>query len=159
MEKQAALQREAISEIAILKQENGKLKIDISKLRATHQQDQAAHLTELSNLRSEITRLKTSGKSAPSSEELEVEKRRRTKLETELEAYRRQGRPSDPVNAVNARRVAIALAQHCLELSAELAKLRGVQGSSPDVVIVPQLGAGGGWGLDDDDDSLFSGLT
>jgi SMC interacting uncharacterized protein involved in chromosome segregation len=60
-----------------------------------------------------------------SSGELEIERKRRVKAEQELDIYRRQGKTSEERMTANAKRVAVALAQHCLELSDELNRLRG----------------------------------
>ena len=99
--------------------------------------------------------------------ELAIEKQRRIRAEQELEIHRKQGRTADEKLAANAKRVAIALAQHCLELSQELHKLKNVNNARseavedqhvPAITNVPgmstePLGAPpkvAGWGMDDD---------
>ena len=99
--------------------------------------------------------------------ELDAEKRRRLRAEAELDAYRRQTKGTDSTTTMNAKRVAITLARHCLELSDELAKLRGTKQapiSVPADVLktaifqpsVPTVSAKSGWDADDDD--LFADL-
>lgn len=119
-----------------------------------------------------------------SSVDLDTERRKRMKVEAELEMYRKQTKGSEPQGVLNAKRIAIALASHCLELSREVAELRGDatdsapasetlknfifhnQVSAPPVPTIrpsPKVSApkppvkASGWDLDDDD--LFDALN
>lgn len=97
--------------------------------------------------------------------ELAIEKQRRIRAEQELEIYRKQGKTTDEKVAANAKRVAIALAQHCLELSHELQKIRESKRETDDNRVEPHEAARNlessleppaslpkvaGWGIDDD---------
>lgn len=100
--------------------------------------------------------------------ELAIEKQRRLRAEQELAMHRKQGKTNDEKLAANAKRVAMALAQHCLELSQELEKLRQTSGRcepsasrhsdklkqayAPEVITQPAGSGqnGNGWGMDDD---------
>jgi hypothetical protein len=119
------------------------------------------------------------GRTTASGPELEEERRRRKIAELELEAYKKQhAKAPDAVIAANARRVAISLARHCVELSAELNKYRTgtvnsqlvsleeikaalVPKTTPRVIPVdPALKVPtSGWGNVQDDDDLFSALN
>jgi hypothetical protein len=105
--------------------------------------------------------------------ELDLERKRRIKAEQELDIYRKQGKTTDEKATVNAKRVAVALAQHCLELSEELNKLRQLKPREIQVTknqqqtAVPKTldnkpsnkSVGAGWGVNDDDDDLFGNLN
>lgn len=122
--------------------------------------------------------------SLASSADLDTERRKRMKAEAQLEMYRKQTKGSEQQGVSNAKRIAIALASHCLELSREVAKLRGDakdsapasetlkyiifhdQVSPPPVPTIrpsPKVSApkppiqASGWNLDDDD--LFDALN
>ncbi len=98
--------------------------------------------------------------------ELTIEKQRRVRAEQELEMYRKQGKTADEKVANNAKRVAIALAKHCLELSHELQKLRdgtkradeqrrpgdpgGTRASATSSELASTTQKVAGWGMDDD---------
>ena len=94
--------------------------------------------------------------------ELAIEKQRRLKAEQELEIYRKQGKTSEEKAAANAKRVAIALAHHCVELSSELERLRATNSrdshlrDSGKKVLDPILknvdvkAKASGWDIDDD---------
>lgn len=119
--------------------------------------------------------------------ELESERKRRQMAEMELEAYRRQTKHTDNNQQIaNARRVAISLARHCVQLSQELESLRYSQTSSIPKISKEDLKAvlvtreipkpasqtiaqptqathlsvpKSGWGNTDEDDDLFSVLN
>ena len=119
------------------------------------------------------------GRTAVSGPELEEERRRRKIAEMELEAYKKQhAKAPDAVIAANARRVAITLARHCVELNNELNKYRTGTLNSPPVsleeikaALVPKSTPAvkpvapalkvptSGWGSAHDDDDLFSALN
>ena len=113
-----------------------------------------------------------------SSADLDTERRRRVKAETELELHRRQSKQSDNSTVANAKRVAIALACRCAELSDELAGLKGLKVANtpapPEIIkqiifqeetkpdpppaLEKPVVVKSGWDLDDDDE-LFSLLN
>ena len=84
---------------------------------------------QIDNLNKELAKTRVSGASSASgaatSSEFELERKRRQMVEMELEAYRRQTKNADNnIQIANARRVAISLARHCVQLSQELGFLR-----------------------------------
>lgn len=111
-----------------------------------------------------------------------VEKQMNSRADEELSAYRKQISKNESVIVANARRVAISLARHCVELSQELHTLKhgGSPETQPDIstdaikaVIFPNIvkqpspkitlthvppESKTGWGQLDDDDDLFSSL-
>jgi Xaa-Pro aminopeptidase len=122
---------------------------------------------ENDSLKTQLNQKQEQGSYQSLTGELSIEKQRRIKAEQELAIYRKQGKTSDEKIAVNAKRVAVALAQHCLELTEEIRKLKGGVGRvdpSPHNNVhvshdsVAQLVAGSdptslkiaAWGLDDD---------
>jgi septal ring factor EnvC (AmiA/AmiB activator) len=85
----------------------------------------------LKNLEKELSLLRkqTSSSSVPHSE-LAKERKLRKKAESEVELYRRQSKPIDGNALNNSRRVAIALASHCFQMSQELSLLKGARDPS-----------------------------
>ena len=114
---------DAQDELIYAKRENEKLSVRLK-----------TNADELQRVKDEINAVKL---------EFEQFRKNTQSVHGELEIYRKQGKE---LNGGNARRVAIGLAQHCLELSAELEKYR--QKEIPAVEAKPKSG----W---DDDDSLF----
>lgn len=119
----AAKLEDANDELIYSKRENEKLALKAKQLADENQSIRA----EMLILRKEFEQFKKSNKSNA----------------LELEAYRKQT-GTDPTNA---RRIAIGLARHCLELSNELAKLRENSNNEPKTVPPISVTA---WGLDDD---------
>jgi chromosome segregation ATPase len=136
---------------------------------------------EIASFKAELA--KTNSVPAASYAELDNERRRRIRAEEELSAYRRQSKCNNSEN--NAKRIAISLARHCVELTQELERLRrGDPAAIPHearqdalkAIIFPKEAtpkahvmaqpakapvpvSAKGWGTLDDDDDLFSALN
>ncbi len=121
---------------------------------------------ENESLRKQITSSQNQSSYQSLAGELSIERQRRVKAEQELAVYRKQGKTPEEKIAVNAKRVAVALAQHCLELTEEVRKLKGplpstgrsqnetiVISHEPALVVpiaAPASHMNTAWGLDDD---------
>ena len=153
------------------------LKAEISRLEVSNQ----SLSKEVQGLKAEIA--KTRAVPAVSTVELEKERMRRVRAEEELSAYRRQSKGNNVEN--NAKRIAISLARHCVELAQELERVRrgepltGTHEATKDALrsvifpkdSTPKVHAPAqppkvavsvprkGWGVLDDDDDLFSALN
>jgi predicted RND superfamily exporter protein len=181
-------------EMDILKEdlENAANLIESLKDEITHENKKNEELKkQILNLNKELEKNRASSGSSANvvgnHVELESERKRRQMAEMELEAYRRQTKHTDNNQQIaNARRVAISLARHCVQLSQELDSLRYSQTSSIQKISKEDLKAvlvtkeipkpasqtiaqpmqathlsvpKSGWGNAEEDDDLFSVLN
>ena len=146
----ANLARERDSDNAIRKETQNQLRdlkseLDEAASLINSLQDEARKTSDenqrlkqrIESLEKELSSLRSRAPSSLSSSnpDLESERRLRIKIQAELEMYKRQTKSNDVATLANARRVAIALASHCVELSRELADLKGHTGSGSSTLV------------------------